>query len=175
MTKLKLKLKSFLKIRYNFTDFLNLFFPNLCSACGNRLIKGESILCSDCLYHLPRTGFHLKSENPTEELFRGLVHIEQATSFFFFSKGSKYRKLIHAFKYKGQRKIARVLGLHFGTELKNSQYNSVDLIVPVPLHPVKERKRGYNQSEMIVDGMQETLGKNVDYRKYSNSDQKEFE
>ena len=135
----------------------------MCASCSKRLAKGENTICSSCMYHLPRTGFHQNPKNKTSELFWGLVHIEQATSFFFFNKGSKYRKLIHEFKYRGNKNVAIALGNFFGTELRDSVYNMVDIIIPVPLHPLKEKKRGYNQSEMIVIGMSETMKKEVDY------------
>lgn len=106
-----------------------------------------------CLHDIPRTRFHLSSENKVEQLFWGRVNIEKATSYFFFRKGSRYQKLIHFLKYKGLKEIGFEIGKHFGFEMAESGYFSdVDMIIPVPLHPKKLKKRGYNQSEWIAKG-----------------------
>lgn len=144
-------------------DFRALFFPNNCSACAEQLYAGEELLCSDCLFHLPRTNFHLNPENKAAKLFWGQAEIEQAAAYYFFHKGSKYQQLLHALKYKNRKDIGISLGRLYGSELKNSSFASVDLIVPVPLHYLKQRKRGYNQSAAIVQGLSETLEIPADY------------
>ena len=139
-------------------DFLSLWFPNLCASCAAKLYHNEKIICSRCLYALPKTNFHKDVENPVAMLFWGRVNIKYATAFYFFNKGSRFRKLIHKLKYNGHHGIGYELGLHFGTSLKDSCFSEASCIVPVPLHPSKERKRGYNQSEMIARGMSDSLG-----------------
>ncbi len=139
-------------------DFLSLWFPNLCAACAAKLYHNEKVICSRCLHALPKTNFHRDKENPVASLFWGRVKIEHATAFYYFSKGSRFRKLIHKLKYEGQHEIGYELGLHFGASLKDSWFSKSTCIVPVPLHPSKERKRGYNQSEMIARGMSDSLG-----------------
>ena len=138
-------------------DFLSLWFPNLCASCSAKLYQNEKVICSRCLYALPKTNFHKDKENPVASLFWGRVKIEYATAFYYFNKGSRFRKLIHKLKYEGHHEIGYELGLHFGTSLKNSCFGDATCIVPVPLHPSKERKRGYNQSEMIAKGMSEAM------------------
>ena len=96
------------------------------------------------------------------QLFYGRVKIEFATSFFYFSKGSKYQSLLHNLKYKGMKELGAEIGMQFGIDLLQSDdFLSVDVICPVPLHPQKEKKRGYNQSWWIASGiatqMQRTL------------------
>ena len=136
------------------TDFLNLFFPNLCQACGQSLVKDENIICLSCLYKLPKTNFHMHQENPISQIFWGRVNINTATSFLFFNKGGIVQKLIHQFKYKGDTKTGRYLGELLGGDLKKSSlFSDIDLIVPVPLHQKKLHKRGYNQSEIIAEGL----------------------
>jgi ComF family protein len=139
-----------------------LIFPRLCVTCGDKLIEQEQSICLHCLHHIPRTNFHLEPENRVAQLFYGRVKIEFATSFFYFSKGSKYQSLLHNLKYKGMKELGTEIGKHFGIDLLQSDdFSSVDLICPVPLHPQKEKKRGYNQSWWIASGiasqMQKTL------------------
>jgi len=139
-----------------------LLFPRLCVVCGDKLIEQEKWICLHCLHHIPRTNFHLTEENPVAQLFYGRVHIEQATSFFYFSKGSKYQNLVHNLKYKGMKELGEEMGKQFGIDLlKSPAFSSVDLICPVPLHPKKEKKRGYNQSWWIASGIAQMLNKPV--------------
>lgn len=143
-------------------NLLELFFPPLCITCSNRLISQEKFLCLNCWADLPVTNFQLDANNKVAQLFWGRVQIENATSFFSYKKGSKYPKLIHFIKYKGLKELGFETGRRFGFVLAGSlNFNSVDMIVPVPLHPRKQKKRGYNQSECIARGMAESMQKKV--------------
>ena len=93
-----------------------LLFPRLCVVCGNRLIEQEQLICLHCLHHIPRTNFHVEAENPVARLFYGRVQVEQATSFFYFSKGSKYQTLLHSLKYKGMKELGVEIGKHFAID-----------------------------------------------------------
>jgi ComF family protein len=140
-----------------------LLYPRLCVVCGDRLIEQEQWICLNCLHHIPRTNFHLTPDNPVARIFYGRVQIEQATSFFYFSKGSHYQTLLHNLKYKGMKELGAEIGKHFGIDLMQSPgFSSVDVICPVPLHPSKERKRGYNQSWWIASGIAKQMNKELD-------------
>ena len=139
-----------------------LLFPRLCVVCGDKLIEQENWICLHCLHHIPRTNFHLEPDNRVSQLFYGRVEIEHATSFFYFSKGSKYQSLLHNLKYKGMKELGEEIGKHFGIDLMQSpQFSSVDVICPVPLHPQKEKKRGYNQSWWIASGIAQQMQKEL--------------
>lgn len=143
-----------------FSDLLELFFPALCITCGNRLVSQEKFICVQCWNDLPVTDFHLKPENKVEQLFWGRIEIENATSYFSYKKGSIYQHLIHAIKYRGLKELGLESGMRFGSVLSGSaSFSSVDVVIPVPLHPLKQKKRGYNQSEWIAMGISETLQK----------------
>ncbi|WP_229130373.1 ComF family protein [Ancylomarina sp. 16SWW S1-10-2] len=121
-------------------------------------MKGEKVICTSCLFQLPKTNFHFQKDNPISEIFIGRVNITNATAFFTFNKGSRYQKLIHKLKYNRQAEIGIELGKHFGNTLMNSEYyRDIDVIIPVPLHPKKKKARTYNQAEMIAKGMAETM------------------
>lgn len=140
-------------------QFLRLFFPKNCEACGNNLLNKENILCTQCLYDIPRTKFHEKEDNVLNRLFYGLTTIKYSTAFYYFNKGSKFRALIHKLKYNKQKDLGIELGRMFGNEIKGSFFEETDMIIPVPLHPYKQRKRGYNQSELIAEGLSESFKK----------------
>lgn len=141
-------------------SFFNLLFPNLCVVCGETLLQGEEQICLKCCSDIPKTNFHLVRNNPAEKLFWGKVPVEYATAYFFFRKGSQFQKLLHLLKYKNNSEIGRVLGKFAGAELRESaEFRSIDIIVPVPLHEKKILKRGYNQSELIAEGLATILDK----------------
>ncbi len=147
----------------NLLDYLiELLYPRLCIVCGDKLIEQENWICLHCLHHIPRTNFHLAPENRVAQLFYGRVKIENATSFFYFSKGSKYQTLLHSLKYKGMKEVGEEIGKQFGIDLmKSPDFASVDVVCPVPLHPSKEKKRGYNQSWWIASGIAKQMGKDL--------------
>lgn len=149
-----------IKLSKTFNDLLELFYPTLCIACGDRLISQEKYLCMNCWTDVPLTNFHLNPENRVAQLFWGRTQIENASAWFSYKKGSNYQHLIHFIKYKGLKELGFETGRRFGLALVESpNFNTIDIIVPVPLHPKKEKKRGYNQSEWIARGMAETMHK----------------
>src|SRR6056297_2524997 len=138
-------------------DTLGLVYPNVCVTCGKALPQGCRYLCPSCLYRLPRTHFHKDPDNPLAMVFWGRVRIEHAAAWFHHNKGSLYPRLIHAVKYSGRRDLGMTLGQLYGAELKESPFAESQLIIPVPLHPRKQRKRGFNQSECIGRGLARSL------------------
>ena len=139
-------------------DFLSLIFPKVCYACGKSLLKSEDCICTFCLYELPKTNFHLYNDNHVVKLFWGRTNIYSASSLYSFSKGSKVQHLIHQLKYRGEKEIGITLGKQYGNELKNAPlFSSANMVIPVPLHPKKLKKRGYNQSETFAQGIAESM------------------
>ncbi len=91
-------------------------------------------------------------------MFWGRVKLEGATSLLFYSKGGVVQKMLHDLKYKGNREAGIFMGQELGHELKTLQaFCSADMIIPVPLHPRKRRKRGFNQAEIIADGISDIM------------------
>jgi ComF family protein len=146
-------------LNYLLDDFISLLYPRLCYACGDYLLRNEKLFCTECYVLIPRTNFHLEEENPVAQLFWGRCMIEKATAFSFYNKGSRIRNLIHSLKYKGIQEVGFELGRIYGNTLKSNGFTTgIDLIIPVPLHPSKRRKRGFNQSDLISAGLSEATG-----------------
>ena len=138
---------------------VDLFYPRLCPVCGRALQHHEPHLCLHCLQNIPRTQLHLHgSDNEMEQLFRGKVPVEKAAAFFYFTHSGDYRHLIHHIKYRGEKECARYLGALYAREIGSRFFADIDLLVPVPLHPRRLRKRGYNQSEYIAAGIADATG-----------------
>lgn len=139
-------------------DFLHLIYPSTCEACGNTLYRHEEILCSHCLIHLPKTFYHKDPHNPLFHLFWGKIPLEMIASFYFYNKGNKVQHLVHQMKYKNRPEIGIYIGKRYGPYLKkNEKFKTVDMIIPVPLHKSKLKKRGYNQAEKFAQGLSESM------------------
>ena len=135
-------------------DFAHLFFPHVCEGCGNDVLGNNSLLCASCFLKLPETGFIKEANNPVEKIFYGRIKVETAGSAFYFTKHSLLQHLVIQLKYRGNKDIGFYLGKLLGYQLlQTERFNDVHAIIPLPLNPKKERKRGYNQAEIIAEGI----------------------
>jgi ComF family protein len=107
---------------------------------------------------MPFARYTADPENPVARIFWGRVKLEHVTSLLRFEKGSRYQVLIHQLKYKGKKAVGTFLGKLVGAEIMDSVFSSADFLVPVPLHPKKELERGYNQSQVIAEGLSSVTG-----------------
>lgn len=140
------------------SSLLQLFYPAVCAGCGSDAVGDDSQLCAFCLQELPVTGFENHSPNPIETLLMGRVGFQKATAQFYFSKESLLQHLIHQVKYQGNQLLGRQLGVIIGNQLKDSnRFEDIDVLLPLPLFEKNEWKRGYNQSRVLCQGIQEVL------------------
>ncbi|KAA9332968.1 ComF family protein [Hymenobacter busanensis] len=142
------------------SDFVSLIFPHTCLACQQPLARGETHICTGCRTQLPYTDYHRLSptDNPLLRRFWGRVPVHYALSYLRFLRRGRVQHLLHQLKYQGQREVGSALGLMYGQELADSELvTGIDLIVPVPLHPRKLAKRGYNQSDSFAEGLAQSL------------------
>ncbi|MCP4441013.1 MAG: ComF family protein [Aureispira sp.] len=138
---------------------LDLVYPRLCLACTQRVPAKGSSICISCQGQINPTNYHLLDDNPVLERFWGRIQLQHATTYCTFTKEGLIQQLIHALKYRHQPQIGIELGKLYGHELKNAPlYQNIDYIIPVPLHPKKQHKRGYNQAAKFAEGLAETMG-----------------
>lgn len=146
-------------------DVASLFFPARCAVCGEPLTEGERTICTLCRMTAPLTGYWRDVDNPVARRCWGQLPVERASGFLFFVHRSGWRELIHGFKYRGAWRTAREMGEWYGRYLRESGlYDGVECVVPLPLHPFKRCRRGYNQSEYIAEGIARQLGVPVERR-----------
>lgn len=146
-------------IRSVFQNFVYILFPTLCSGCFRMMYGEEKEVCTACRMRLP----YVTTEEEQLALlqkFAGRVFVDYVYAYTYFSKKGLVQRLIHQLKYRGKTRLGHELGVWFGTELarKNGSHLQADWIIPVPLHPVRRRQRGYNQSEEIANGLTQALG-----------------
>ncbi len=141
-----------------YDSFLQLVFPHVCSGCGSDHLDESSPLCIRCMASLPDTHFHFHANNPVEKIFWGRAPIVAATAQYYFTKESLIQYLMHDFKYRGRKQLGLQLGRLMGTALSNTnRFNSIEALIPLPLFPKKERRRGFNQASILCEGMADIL------------------
>lgn len=143
-------------------DFISLFFPRICINCGKPLTSNEQYICLHCKLDLPIANFHEAKDNPLNQRLNSIEGLNHAFAFLKYTKGGVAQKLLHKLKYEGEENIGYKLGLWMGYEI-GEFVGDIDLIIPVPLHRKKLKKRGYNQSDSICKGLGEALGVLCDY------------
>jgi len=103
---------------------------SICLKCGKVLRSSiSSHLCQDCLINPPPFKVHRSTGE-----YKGIL-----------------KDLILLFKYKRKRILGEKLA-NFAYEvlIKNDVLMDTDIIIPVPLHPIRQKERGFNQSEIIA-------------------------
>jgi len=141
-----------------FTSLKNLFFPAVCAGCDAFLLTNEMVICTYCRHELPLTLHFSNPDNEAFKKFYGKIPVEFAAAFVYYHKKGMVQEMIHNLKYKGIEEIGTVLGHWFASDLKTIDIlQTVDAIIPVPLHPKKLRQRGYNQVETFGKALSETL------------------
>ena len=145
-----------------FEDLLSLLFPESCYACDGAMARGEKFICTGCSIKLPYTNFHVHGAtelNPLQRRFWGKVPVRYAFSYLHFMPKGRVQRLLHRLKYKGAQELGEHLGQRYGSLLSDHHYQEqFDLIMPVPLHKHKLRRRGYNQSESFARGLAGSMG-----------------
>jgi len=137
-------------------DLFHLFFPEKCLACQETLVD-KDLLCVSCLHELPLANLHLDNENTLKKVFQNQIPIVNATSLLYYYKKGITQNLFHNLKYRGHKKISAYLGDWLSTYLKKTNFmEEIDVVIPVPLHKSRFKKRGYNQ----VEGFAVTLAEN---------------
>lgn len=137
-------------------DLFHLIYPASCLCCEKELTIGLRNICDICDADLRYTYFE-NFIDPTalDKLFWGRGNLTSTCAFLQFEKDTSTQQILHAIKYKGKKDLAIEMGKRFGEKiaLNPSKYGSIEVLIPVPLHPKKKFKRGYNQSEIIAIGI----------------------
>ncbi len=140
-------------------DFVYLFFPRYCLGCSDALVKGEETICTTCMLEMAKTDDHLYQENALYKRLSLQMPLARAMALFKFSKNGRVQQVLHQLKYKNHPEIGVMLGNVYGERLiAGGLGQAFDLILPVPLHPARRRRRGYNQSAKFAEGLSEKLG-----------------
>ena len=136
-----------------------LFYPQCCCVCEKKLIEGENYICLDCLLKMPETNYCSQPENAASNRLSGKIPYEKVVSFLYYNKGGWAQNVIANIKYKENPDLGRYMGVIMANEMRlSSFFEGVDWLVPIPLHPKKQKKRGFNQTEKIAEGVSKITG-----------------
>ncbi len=123
--------------------------------CGISLTGDQQVLCTGCFANIEECNLGNWLEKVTHQ--QGL---DAAYSGWYFD--DILQDLIHSLKYSDYAKFGILLGSKLGL-LFEKELSQVAVLTAVPLHPVKQRERGYNQSEWIVRGINRVTGTGYDF------------
>ncbi len=136
------------------TDFIDLLMPRCCICCQRKLLTDEKHLCISCLAQLPLSNDWKIPQNNLKTELEELFPIVYGAALLAYESESKYHQILHHLKYKEQPFVGNFFGEMLGKLiLSNEVLSSADYICPIPLHPKKEKKRGYNQSFHLAQGI----------------------
>ncbi len=127
-----LPLKNILIISRN---ILNIVFPKTCLACRAELFSAPAYLCKECAKELVFCHDQLADETYQQTIF-------------LYEYTHAVREIIHGLKYFEKKKAARQLVKNAVKRYAHLPANT--LIIPIPLHPVRLRTRGFNQAAIIA-------------------------
>ena len=135
-----------------FSNFFRLLYPRACVVCGDVLVDGEPFLCSVCLSGLPLND---GIDEEADEVLANDLGIGHLYWLFRYDRASDFHKLVYAIKYRSNRELGVWAGKMLGERMKD--ISGIDCIIPVPLHPKREKERGFNQAFMIGTGIASVL------------------
>ncbi len=145
-------------MRLSISGLRDLFLTRNCTACSGVLLSGEEHLCRKCLDDIPLTYTWCYSENAVMERLGSRCRTYNAASLFFYRHGAPHTRIVTDFKYNRREPLGLWAGRMLGSYLREGGlYGGVQAIVPVPLHPLRRFKRGFNQSEIIARGISQML------------------
>lgn len=145
--------------------------PSLeCIICGRRKgVVGATEICPDCYRALPfihppvclKCGKPILEDQDLCPDCQGASHyFEQARSVFEYT--SVIQKLIHRYKYRGEVSLCRPFAALMLEFLQSQDLKwDFEILVPVPLHPRRQKMRGFNQAEKIAVEISREIGKDI--------------
>lgn len=135
-----------------------MLFPNLCVCCDGYLSQQEESICDLCMYTLPQFELFELKDNPLAKKFWGRLNLEAVTAHLSYKSTNDVKKLLHELKYKGNMDLGEEMGKWLGNALlKTNNFKDIDYVIPIPLHPARQKFRGYNQCDLLGNGLCEVM------------------
>lgn len=148
----------FKNIKQSILSCLDLIYPNSCLCCARELLSGDAFLCLHCLSDLSQVPWVQGEAPKVSAQLKGKMLFENTYAMYYYHKFGNSGTLLKELKYRGNKGLGVFLGRQFGKMLKADEtLMEVDYILPVPLHPKRLLKRGYNQSKLIAEGIQQVV------------------
>ncbi len=152
----------------NFTTpikgLLDLIYPDMCPGCDHYNKPPENLFCVHCEHKAPYSStIKNPSDNELTQKFSETFQLQYGIALFTMDVDSEIEQLIRQIKYNGRQSIGVEAGMVLGKWImRNKLFSDVDVLLPVPLHKKKYRKRTFNQSERICEGLSQLLDIPID-------------
>ncbi len=149
---------------------LEFVYPALCIVCNGSCVEDNSHICHDCMEvithqhkarsacgrcgqdeHFGECSCQYAWDEPYESIMSACNFTDEV------------QRIVHAFKYRGMRCVARHMGVWAGSKLQSHLAGSIDMVCPVPLHLTRRLRRGYNQAALFSQGICCVLGNDIRY------------
>ena len=141
-------------------DIIDLTIPHTCASCHVILLRPNTGLCFDCLNKIQVLVKGCDHEL-TQRLKKHKNQVRRGYALMYFEQHGVSQHLVHKIKYHNGEHLARFWGRHLGSIIQNlGVYTDVksSLLIPIPMHKRRARKRGYNPPLHIAYGIQDVLG-----------------
>lgn len=132
---------------------LDFIFPPVCFLCQKFIDDGDAKICTECWNSFTVVNDAHPDYIILKNRFISGGVIEDFISPFLFEKEGKFQEAMHLLKYKGIKSVGLKLGSAVGNEITKNSFGTIDIVAPVPLHKLKLRERGYNQTDFICKGI----------------------
>lgn len=150
-------------------EVADILMPRQCLVCGRTLSVRERHLCIWCASDLPLTYYWEQAHNTMADKFNGVLEkfreegetmdYSHATALLFYKGDNPYKEIPRAVKYHYNISAGRFFASLLGRYMAGArQFRDVDAVIPVPLHWLRRRRRGYNQAEVIAAAIACELG-----------------
>jgi ComF family protein len=141
-------------------------FPPVCYLCDSLLQGNRKVVCNDCWNRLK-----ILSNSDLKQLEKVIIRSNLDNIYVLYDFTETFQQIIHLLKYERCLSICQYFANELINKFKKSFYLSYDCIVPVPLHLVKYRERGYNQSYEIIKLLPGSINNNLLLRKRQTQSQ----
>lgn len=139
---------------------MHLVYPEMCLICSVELPNSNTQICHLCETSLRNTYYETFQEATSlDKLFWGRVELNATYALLHFEKETSTQTILHHIKYKNKTQLAEEMGFRIGNRIKLNpdKFASIDALVPIPMHPKKQYLRGYNQSEILANGISKAI------------------
>lgn len=138
---------------------LQLIYPPVCTLCQQELPDDSRFhfICNNCLNSCQRILPFFIQKNILDRLIP--CHLDDLKVVFEFDE--RLQQIIHNIKYQKMSRLAFDFGVYCQSKLSDDLFDIEAIVLPVPLHPSREKERGYNQSYHLARGLFDAKNRSI--------------
>lgn len=146
-----------IKLTFLYNAVIDLLFPKKCELCNKIISTHQFPLCYQCIVAISKTNFKHVEKNPLKNKLYDISNLKYCIGLFNYQKESKTQELIHKLKYQSKKNIGLFFASELARKIKNERIQ-FDFLIAIPMYKRKQKKRGYNQTDIITDSLSEKIG-----------------